>query len=96
VIEHPADRHEFSERASDALAGAGIASGGRKRGHMTTALLLMIPVLATLILGVIARIVIGSEVPDLAPISSVWPTVIEALPPVELEHRDPVHVDQAA
>lgn len=63
---------------------------------MTTALLLIVPAIATLILGVIAKIVIGSEVPDLETITSVWPTVIEALPPAELEHRDRVHVGQAA
>ncbi len=63
---------------------------------MTTALLLIVPIIATLILGVIAKIVIGSEVPDLETITSVWPTVIEALPPVELEHDDRVRVHQAA
>jgi hypothetical protein len=63
---------------------------------MTTTLLLIVPIIATLMLGVIARIVIGSEVPDLETITSVWPTVIEALPPVELEHRDAAQVGQAA
>ena len=63
---------------------------------MTTALLLIGPIIATLILGVIARIVIGSEVLDLETITSVWPTVIEALPPVELERDDRVRAHQAA
>jgi hypothetical protein len=67
-----------------------------KRGHVTTALLLILPVIATLILGVIAKIAIGSEVVDLEPISTVWPTVTEALPPAEHEHDDAVRVGEAA
>lgn len=63
---------------------------------MTTALLLILPVIATLILGVIAKFAIGSEVVDLEPISTVWPTVTEALPSAEPEHEDAVHVGEAA
>jgi hypothetical protein len=63
---------------------------------MTTELLLIIPAFITLILGVTARIVIGGEIPVLEPISAVWPTVVEALPPAELEHHDRVRVHQAA
>jgi hypothetical protein len=63
---------------------------------MTTALLLIIPAFITLILGVTGRIVIGGEIQDLEPISAVWPTVVEALPPAEPEHHDRVRVHQAA
>jgi hypothetical protein len=63
---------------------------------MTTALLLIIPAFITLILGVTARIVIGGEIQDLELISAVWPTVVAALPPAELEHHDRVRVHQAA
>jgi hypothetical protein len=63
---------------------------------MTTALLLIIPAVLTLILGITARSVIGGEVPDLEPISSVWPTVVEALPPADIERHDRVPVHRAA
>ena len=63
---------------------------------MTTALLLIIPAVATFILGVTARIVIGGEIPDLEPVSTVWPTVVKALPPAEPEHHDRVRPQQAA
>jgi hypothetical protein len=63
---------------------------------MTTALLLIIPMVLTLILGITARIVIGGAIPDLEPISAVWPTVVEALPPADIERRDRVPVQQAA
>jgi hypothetical protein len=63
---------------------------------MTTALLLIIPGVFTLILGITARIVIGGGVPDLEAISTVWPTVVEALPPADIERQDRVPVHHAA
>jgi hypothetical protein len=63
---------------------------------MTTALLLIIPVVFTLILGITARIMIGGRIPDLEAVSTVWPTVVEALPPADIERHDRVPVHQAA
>jgi hypothetical protein len=68
---------------------------------MTTALLLVLPVIGMVTLGVAAKFAIRSRAVELESISSVWPTVLEALPPVEREHherehREPVAVSRAA
>ena len=48
-------------------------------------------------LGVIAKFAIRNKAMESESISSVWPIVLEALPPMELEHhRDPVAVGRAA
>jgi hypothetical protein len=67
---------------------------------MTTALLLVLPVIGMVTLGVAAKFAIRSKAMKLASISSVWPTVLEALPSVEQEHHElrnePVAVTRAA
>jgi hypothetical protein len=63
---------------------------------MTTALLLILPAIGTVLFGAIANALIGSKIPEVEAISAVWPTVIEALPPVELEDRDGIPVGKAA
>jgi hypothetical protein len=63
---------------------------------MTTALLLVLPVIGMVSLGVSAKFAIRSKAMQLESISSVWPTVLEALPPVERGHHEPVPVSHAA
>jgi hypothetical protein len=63
---------------------------------MTTALLLVLPVIGMVALGVTAKFAIRSKAVQLESISSVWPTVLEALPPLEREPDEPVAVGNAA
>ena len=63
---------------------------------MTTALLLVLPVTGMVALGVAAKYAIRSKAMELASIRSVWPTVLEALPPVEHEHHEPLETSRAA
>lgn len=63
---------------------------------MTTALLLVVPVIGMVIFGVIAKFAIRSRAMKLESISCVWPTVLEALPPVEREHPEPRAISHAA
>jgi hypothetical protein len=63
---------------------------------MTTALLLVLPVIGMVALGVTAKFAIRSKAMQFESISSVWPTVLEALPPLEREPDEPVAVSHAA
>jgi hypothetical protein len=55
---------------------------------MTTALLLVLPVIGMVTLGVAAKFTIRSKAMELESISAVWPTVLEALPSVEHDHHE--------
>jgi hypothetical protein len=97
VIEYPADRHQFSRWASDGLVGAGVAGRGRNEGLMTTALWLVLPVIGMVALGVAAMFAVRSNAVEFESINAVWPTVLEALPPVEHDyHHETAAISQAA
>jgi hypothetical protein len=64
---------------------------------MTTALLLVLPVIGMVALGVAAMFAVRSNAVEFESISAVWPTVLEALPPVEHDyHRETAAISQAA